>query len=391
MKQAQAHLTSGTSFHGQVIEATVQELRDILGEPSAEQNDGSDKVNFEWCMINSEGNVFTVYDWKEYRTISEDEVIEWHIGAHDKLKAITSKLDLDECMMGYRTSIQENSLKQHTMNNPNLFQRLKSFINHTYECGDGTFTTRTMCQAVDEPSTNSTWWKRTNNNPNYTTHSYLGHLHELGCVTRIKRGQYEINAPIPDWFGSYHFAGLYGKLEDKSNLYWNSLPAWQKAIPYRWVPTSNLLGLSIPSALDVIDSKQNRIEDALGGWPELEAMRDKYPANVDGSIEQRIAAMTSLIDEQTKKLQDIRNTLIELQAEADKHNQVELRYTSESVVRIFEVTYLGVEYRVIHTYNSDDIFDDNWRVDDYGDSKIDNIEIAEYLISWVMDNQTRLD
>ena len=105
MKQTQAHFTSGTSFHGQVIEATVQELRDILGEPSAAQNDGSDKVNFEWDMINSEGNVFTVYDWKEYRVLPENEVIEWHIGAHDKIKAITSKMELQQALS--QTQIHE--------------------------------------------------------------------------------------------------------------------------------------------------------------------------------------------------------------------------------------------------------------------------------------------
>ena len=27
-----------------------------------------------------DGTVFSVYDWKEYRSISLDEVIDWHIG-----------------------------------------------------------------------------------------------------------------------------------------------------------------------------------------------------------------------------------------------------------------------------------------------------------------------
>lgn len=253
------------------------------------------------------------------------------------------------------------------MKQKTLFQRLKMFINHQYLLWDATLSTRDMCKFVDEPSTNSTPWKRWNKNPNYTTHYYLGQLHKLGCVTRIKHGYYKINAPIPEWFGSFHFEGLKGKLEDKSNLYWNSLPAYQKVNPWA-------------------EPKQNRIEDALGGWPDLEPMRVKYPANVEGSIEQRIAAMESLVNEQTKRLQDIKNTLAELQALADERNQVELRYTSEYVDRIFEVTYLGGEYRVVHTYNSDDVFDENWKVDNYVDDEIDNTEIAEYLIDWVKQN-----
>ncbi len=70
----------GTSYHNCTITATVNELKAILGEPVHSENDGEDKVNFEWNMETNEGDVFTVYDWKEYRKISEDEKINWHIG-----------------------------------------------------------------------------------------------------------------------------------------------------------------------------------------------------------------------------------------------------------------------------------------------------------------------
>lgn len=261
---------------------------------------------------------------------------------------------------------QKTSMKQ-----PTIFQRLKTFINGKYATY-GEFSTRDMCAFVNESSTNPTPWKRWNNNPNYTTHLYLGQLRELGCVTRIKHGHYRIDGYIPQWFGSFHFNGLKGKLDDPSNFYWNSLPAWQKVNPWA-------------------EPKQNRIEDELGAWPDWDPdqdnlIRSKFPANVEGSIEQRIAAMESLVNEQTKKLQDIKNALIELQALADEQNQVELRYRSEHVNRIFEVTYLGEEYRVIHTYNSDDVYDEYWKVDNYVDDKIDNTEIAEYLIDWVKQN-----
>jgi len=72
----------GTSFHNTTVTASVAELKAVCGEPDYDSNDGQDKVNFEWTMETSTGKVFTIYDWKEYRSISESEQIEWHIGGH---------------------------------------------------------------------------------------------------------------------------------------------------------------------------------------------------------------------------------------------------------------------------------------------------------------------
>ena len=71
---------NGTSFHNDVFNASVSDLRKILGEPVYSGNDGEDKVNFEWVMETDNGDLFTVYDWKEYKVLDEDEIIEWHIG-----------------------------------------------------------------------------------------------------------------------------------------------------------------------------------------------------------------------------------------------------------------------------------------------------------------------
>ena len=71
---------NGTSYWSNNITATVTQLKAILGEPVFCDNDGSDKVNFVWNLESDNGDVFTVYDWKEYRPISEDEIIVWHIG-----------------------------------------------------------------------------------------------------------------------------------------------------------------------------------------------------------------------------------------------------------------------------------------------------------------------
>jgi hypothetical protein len=69
-----------TSFHHTTIKCSVSTLIKVLGEPEYSGNDGEDKVNFEWEMETDDGDVFTVYDWKEYRSLNENEMIEWHIG-----------------------------------------------------------------------------------------------------------------------------------------------------------------------------------------------------------------------------------------------------------------------------------------------------------------------
>lgn len=73
---------NGTSFHGDIVTATVNELTLLFGEPSYECNDGEDKCNFEWDMEDEEGRPFTIYDWKQYRPIGRNELVDWHIGGH---------------------------------------------------------------------------------------------------------------------------------------------------------------------------------------------------------------------------------------------------------------------------------------------------------------------
>jgi len=75
---------AGTSFFGTTFPATVNQLVEALGEPTHEENDGTDKVNFEWDMELEDGTVFTIYDWKEYREIGLDEMIDWHIGGKNE-------------------------------------------------------------------------------------------------------------------------------------------------------------------------------------------------------------------------------------------------------------------------------------------------------------------
>jgi hypothetical protein len=82
---------SGTSFHGDTIVATFNELVEVIGYPQAANNNGEDKTNYDWVCETDEGVVFTIYDWKEYRPIDDDEKIEWHIGAADAFKSISAQ------------------------------------------------------------------------------------------------------------------------------------------------------------------------------------------------------------------------------------------------------------------------------------------------------------
>ena len=86
--------TDNTCFHGVLFRASVDQLIAAYGEPSMENNTGNDKVNFEWEMVTSKGDVFTIYDWKYYRSLRNDEMIEWHIGAHSKSVSYDAEVEV---------------------------------------------------------------------------------------------------------------------------------------------------------------------------------------------------------------------------------------------------------------------------------------------------------
>lgn len=82
--KASKQSTSGTSFHNDTFRCTVGHLQGLLGEPTYDINSGDDKSNYEWICETSSGDVFTIYDWKYYRPLRENELVLWHIGAHNK-------------------------------------------------------------------------------------------------------------------------------------------------------------------------------------------------------------------------------------------------------------------------------------------------------------------
>ena len=87
--------TDGTSFFGTTIRATVEQLTNAFGDP-ADNNTGEDKVNFVWDMETENEEVFTIYDWKEYRELKLDEYVIWHIGAKDKSVCNTAEREILE-------------------------------------------------------------------------------------------------------------------------------------------------------------------------------------------------------------------------------------------------------------------------------------------------------
>ena len=93
---------SGTSFHDSTVIATVDQLIDILGEPVDDSNTGQDKVNFEWEMELETGEVFTVYDYKEYRMLRTDEMIEWHIGGFDVYTTNQAAREINQALLASR-------------------------------------------------------------------------------------------------------------------------------------------------------------------------------------------------------------------------------------------------------------------------------------------------
>lgn len=94
LKEYPSKTSSGTSYHGITLTASVNELVNVLGEPTYEDNTGEDKVNFEWERETITGNIFTVYDWKEGRAISKDNQIEWHIGGFNSLDEMQAKEEI---------------------------------------------------------------------------------------------------------------------------------------------------------------------------------------------------------------------------------------------------------------------------------------------------------
>jgi len=76
--------TWSSSFHGHEVLTTPKKMIALAEKHDAKfwnGNTGEDKSNFDFEFLNKDGNLFTVYDWKEYRKLSLNERVDFHIGA----------------------------------------------------------------------------------------------------------------------------------------------------------------------------------------------------------------------------------------------------------------------------------------------------------------------
>lgn len=69
----------GSSWRIGAISTTYNNLFNLLGEPTYNDNSGDGKVSKEWALL-LEGNYYTIYDYKYYDGWKNNEVIEWSIG-----------------------------------------------------------------------------------------------------------------------------------------------------------------------------------------------------------------------------------------------------------------------------------------------------------------------
>ncbi len=93
-KLTDLNLVNGTSFHGVVINTSIKKLKSVLGEPTIQDNTGEDKVNIEWGVITKQGIVGTIYDWKEYRRLGENDIVQFHIGGKTEEDTLKVKNEL---------------------------------------------------------------------------------------------------------------------------------------------------------------------------------------------------------------------------------------------------------------------------------------------------------
>ena len=70
-------------FFGQTFEATPQDLIDLLGVPQYFSNTGENKTNFGWTCELEDGTIFSIYDWKYYKSLDLNVPITWNVGGKD--------------------------------------------------------------------------------------------------------------------------------------------------------------------------------------------------------------------------------------------------------------------------------------------------------------------
>ncbi len=94
---------SGTLFMSVTVFASRNELAAVCGTP--QYFFGNSKVRHCWDMETEDGDVFTIYDWKQPHNIDSDEPITWSIGSLNYLAADTARSEINQALKQIRNEI----------------------------------------------------------------------------------------------------------------------------------------------------------------------------------------------------------------------------------------------------------------------------------------------
>lgn len=94
-KEQVGNKTVGSSLKG-YINCVYQDLVRVLGDPTYQDPSGDNKVQKEW-VVEYDGKVFTIYDWKTFDPeYTMNRLEEFHVGgkgpAHDFINELEEKI-----------------------------------------------------------------------------------------------------------------------------------------------------------------------------------------------------------------------------------------------------------------------------------------------------------
>ena len=94
MNKLSEHPSGSTSYFGDQIKLSLNDAIMYFGEPTY-KGSIDEKVQYEWVFKGEDGNVFTLYDWKQ-SVILDEQPIAWHIGASSRMASLEGRNELIE-------------------------------------------------------------------------------------------------------------------------------------------------------------------------------------------------------------------------------------------------------------------------------------------------------
>lgn len=124
MKLSNKNIAELSHYYVQ-IESTWKKLEAVLGQPQYSENEGH-KNNVEWTCEMDDGELITIYDWKEGREIFTDENIYWNINGRSLGDTLNAKRIILELLA--KDAIKHNEIIKCNK----LKVAIKEFINKEY-------------------------------------------------------------------------------------------------------------------------------------------------------------------------------------------------------------------------------------------------------------------